>query len=92
MGSIVAGEGLEHLFAFVVGNARVAVASPAGCAVQWGRVAADAPGHPLAPPVPKGGGVLLADGTDEAALQRLAAGHAGEEDAAVFRLIGSFKA
>ncbi|CEJ15215.1 hypothetical protein BN1110_05558 [bacterium YEK0313] len=76
----------------VLRNQPAAVASPEGCAVQWGRVAADAPGHPLAPPVPSGGGVLLVDGADEAMLQRLVAGLADEEDAAVFRLIGSFRA
>lgn len=61
-------------------------------AMQWGAVAADAPGHPLAPPVPPGGGVLLADGEDGDALELLAADAAGTEPAALFRLIGSFRA
>lgn len=61
-------------------------------AMQWGAVAAGAPGHPLAPPVPPDGGVLLADGEDGDVLERLAADTAGAEPAVLFRLIGRFQA
>ena len=63
-----------------------------GCALQWGTVAADAPDHPLAPPVPSGGGVLLVDGDDAGDIKRAAAGMggAGTGSAELFCLIGSF--
>ncbi|MGL4288143.1 MAG: hypothetical protein ACRCVA_17475 [Phreatobacter sp.] len=64
-----------------------------GRAVQHGIIAADAPGHPLARPVPCTGSVLLVDADDPALLQAEVA-HLGVADAAstrAFRLIGTFR-
>lgn len=80
--------------AFVVPlvSARSDMPAGAACALQHGIVAADAPGHPLAGPVPRSGSVLLADADDPVLLQAEVA-HLGVPDAVStrsFRLIGTF--